>query len=182
MEKRKKQNVSIRGEACTRVRFRANISTIGAPRARLNLENGTKGRNFDTSQALPDEEFRRARARIESHPVRPNATDSCPKKIDFRMKEIVFCSIEKRKSRSTYLLDLFSSVLMRTKRGPYKKKQKDAKKSRLFLSFSLLKEIKIPLLSLSYALLFSTRISSRLSARTFRRERISLNLFFLPKG
>ena len=46
--------------------------------------------------------------------------------------------------------------------------------------FSRLKEIKIPLLSLFYALLFSTRISSRLCAGTFRRERISLNLFFLP--
>ena len=46
--------------------------------------------------------------------------------------------------------------------------------------FSRLKEIKIPLLSLFYALLFSTRISSRLCAGSFRRERISLNLFFLP--
>ena len=46
--------------------------------------------------------------------------------------------------------------------------------------FSRLKEIKIPLLSLFYALLFSTRISSRLCAGSFRRERVSLNLFFLP--
>ena len=46
--------------------------------------------------------------------------------------------------------------------------------------FSRLKEIKIPLLSLFYALLFSTRISSRLCAGSFRREIVSLNLFFLP--
>ena len=73
----------------------------------------------------------------------------------------------------------FLTFNARTKRGPYKK-QKDAHwKSPFSLA---LKEIKIPLLSLSlsYALLFSTRISSRLCAGSFRRERISLNLFFLP--
>ena len=175
--KRKKQNVSIHREAYNGIHFRANFSTIRAPRARLNSEIGTKGRNFDTSQALPDEEFRRARARIESHAVRLNATASCPKKIDLRVNEPKFCSIQKRKRRSTYLLALFSRVQCAHKeRSVYKNRRTLTKVA----FFSLAKEIKIPLLSLSYALLFSTRISSRICAGCFRRERISLNLFFLP--
>ena len=58
-----------------------------------------------------------------------------------------------------------------------KKTEGRSRESRLFLSPK--KKLKSPF-SLSYALLFSTRISSRLCAGTFRRERISLNLFFLP--
>ena len=154
--KRKKQNVSIRYEAYNRVRFRANISTIRAPRARLNSENGTKGRNFDTSQALPDEEFRRARARIESHPVRLNATASCPKKNDLRIKETGFCSIQKRKRRSTYLLALFSSVLMRTKRGPYKKNRRTPRSLAFFSPSLSWKKLKSPF-SLSLTLYSSQR-------------------------
>ena len=71
---------------------------------------------MDTSQALPDEEFGRARARIESHAVRLNATASCPKKSIYEY-ETEFCSIQKRR-RSTYLLALFFTFDARTKRGP----------------------------------------------------------------